>query len=101
MAKLCQVNRNKKREKMVAQYAAKRAALKAKTADKNASPEEVFEASIKLAKLPRNSSKTRIHNRCKLTGRSRGVYRKLEISRIELRRLSSEGQVPGMKKSSW
>lgn len=101
MAKLCQVNRNKKREKMVAQYAAKRAALKAKMADKNASPEEVFEASIKLAKLPRNSSKTRIHNRCKLTGRSRGVYRKLEISRIELRRLSSEGQVPGMKKSSW
>ena len=101
MAKLCQVNRNKKREKMVAQYAAKRAALKAKIADKNASPEEVFEASIKLAKLPRNSSKTRIHNRCKLTGRSRGVYRKLEISRIELRRLSSEGQVPGMKKSNW
>ena len=101
MAKLCQVNRNKKREKMVAQYANKRAALKAKMADKNASPEEVFEASIKLAKLPRNSSKTRIHNRCKLTGRSRGVYRKLEISRIELRRLSSEGQVPGMKKSSW
>ena len=101
MAKLCQVNRNKKREKMVAQYAAKRAALKAKMADKNASPEEVFEASIELAKLPRNSSKTRIHNRCKLTGRSRGVYRKLEISRIELRRLSSEGQVPGMKKSSW
>ena len=101
MAKLCQVNRNKKREKMVAQYAAKRAALKAKMVDKNASPEEVFEASIKLAKLPRNSSKTRIHNRCKLTGRSRGVYRKLEISRIELRRLSSEGQVPGMKKSSW
>ena len=101
MAKLCQVNRNKKREKMVAKYAAKRAALKAIRADKNASPEEVFEASIKLAKLPRNSSKTRIHNRCKLTGRSRGVYRKLEISRIELRRLSSEGQVPGMKKSSW
>jgi len=101
MAKLCQVNRNKKREKMVAQYATKRAALKAKMADKNASPEEVFEASIKLAKLPRNSSKTRVHNRCKLTGRSRGVYRKLEISRIELRRLSSEGQVPGMKKSSW
>ena len=101
MAKLCQVNRNKKREKMVAQYAAKRAALKAKMADKNASPEEVFEASIKLAKLPRNSSKTRVHNRCQLTGRSRGVYRKLEISRIELRRLSSEGQVPGMKKSSW
>ena len=101
MAKLCQVNRNKKREKMVAQYAAKRAALKAKMADKNASPEEVFEANLKLAKLPRNSSKTRVHNRCKLTGRSRGVYRKLEISRIELRRLSSEGQVPGMKKSSW
>ena len=101
MAKLSQINRNKKRVKAVKKYAGKRDALKKVVADRNASPEEVFEASIKLAKLPRNSSKTRVHNRCKLTGRSRGVYRKLEISRIELRRLSSEGQVPGMKKSSW
>ena len=101
MAKLCQINRNKKREKMVAQYANKRAALKAVIMDKNSSAEEVFEANLKLAKLPRNSSKVRIHNRCELTGRSHGFYRKLKLSRIQLRKLSNEAQVPGMKKSSW
>ena len=101
MAKLCQINRNKKREKMVARYANKRAALKAVIADKNSSAEEVFEANLKLAKLPRNSSKVRIHNRCELTGRSHGFYRKLKLSRIQLRKLSNEAQVPGMKKSSW
>lgn len=101
MAKLCQINRNKKREKMVAQYAKKRAALKAVIADKNSSAEEVFEANLKLAKLPRNSSKVRVHNRCELTGRSHGFYRKLKLSRIQLRKLSNEAQVPGMKKSSW
>ncbi len=101
MAKLCQINRNKKREKMVAKYAKKRAALKAVIADKNSSAEEVFEANLKLAKLPRNSSKVRIHNRCELTGRSHGFYRKLKLSRIQLRKLSNEAQVPGMKKSSW
>lgn len=101
MAKLCQINRNKKREKMVAQYAKKRAALKAVVMDKNSSAEEVFEANLKLAKLPRNSSKVRIHNRCELTGRSHGFYRKLKLSRIQLRKLSNEAQVPGMKKSSW
>ena len=63
--------------------------------------EDVFEATLKLAKLPRNSSKVRIHNRCELTGRSHGFYRKLKLSRIQLRKLSNEGQVPGMKKSSW
>jgi len=101
MAKLCQINRNKKREKMVAKYANKRAALKAVIADKNSSAEEVFEANLKLAKLPRNSSKVRVHNRCELTGRSHGFYRKLKLSRIQLRKLSNEAQVPGMKKSSW
>lgn len=101
MAKLCQINRNKKREKMVAKYANKRAALKAVVMDKNSSAEEVFEANLKLAKLPRNSSKVRVHNRCELTGRSHGFYRKLKLSRIQLRKLSNEAQVPGMKKSSW
>lgn len=101
MAKLCQINRNKKREKMVAKYANKRAALKAIIADAKSSAEDVFEATLKLAKLPRNSSKVRIHNRCELTGRSHGFYRKLKLSRIQLRKLSNEGQVPGMKKSSW
>ena len=101
MAKLCQINRNKKREKMVAKYANKRAALKAVIADKNSSAEEVFEANLKLAKLPRNSSKVRVHNRCELTGRSHGFYRKLKLSRIQLRKLANEGQIPGMVKSSW
>ena len=101
MAKLCQINRNKKREEMVAKYATKRAALKAVIANKNSSDEEKFEATLKLAKLPRNSSKVRIHNRCELTGRSHGFYRKLKLSRIQLRKLSNEAQVPGMKKSSW
>ena len=86
---------------MVAKYAKKRAALKAVVMDKNSSAEEVFEANLKLAKLPRNSSKVRVHNRCELTGRSHGFYRKLKLSRIQLRKLSNEAQVPGMKKSSW
>lgn len=101
MAKLCQINRNKKREKMVAQYANKRAVLKAVIVNKESSAEDIFEATLKLAKLPRNSSKVRVHNRCELTGRSHGFYRKLKLSRIQLRKLSNEGQVPGMKKSSW
>ena len=101
MAKACSINRNKKREKMVKQYAAKRAALKAIIEDVNSTPEQVFEATIKLAKLPRNSSAVRIHHRCELTGRSHGFYRKLKLSRIQLRKLSNEGQVPGMRKSSW
>ncbi len=101
MAKLSQINRNKKRVKSVKKYAGKREALKKVIKSKKSSPEEVFEASIKLAKLPRNSSKVRLHNRCELTGRSKGYYRKLKLSRIQLRKLSSEGQVPGMTKSSW
>ena len=100
MAKLSQVNRNKKREKMVARYAAKRAALKALTENMSVAPEERFAAHMKLAKLPRNSSKTRIHHRCDLTGRSKGYYRKLKLSRIALRDLANFGHIPGMTKAS-
>ena len=95
MAKLSQINRNKKREKLVARYAAKRAALMSVV------PEERFAARMKLAKLPRNSSRVRLHNRCDLSGRSKGFYRKLKVSRIALRDLANFGQVPGMTKASW
>jgi small subunit ribosomal protein S14 len=101
MAKKSQINRNKKREKMVAQYAARRAELKATTEDMSVAPEDRFEAHLKLAKLPRNSSKTRIHHRCELSGRSKGYYRKLKLSRIALRQYANFGQVPGMTKASW
>jgi small subunit ribosomal protein S14 len=101
MAKLSQINRNKKRAKMAAQYANKRAALKAKADDMSVAPEERFAARLKLAKLPRNSAPTRIHNRCEMTGRSKGFYRKLKLSRIALRDLGNFGQVPGMTKASW
>ncbi|HEY3638047.1 MAG TPA: 30S ribosomal protein S14 [Rhizomicrobium sp.] len=101
MAKLSQINRNKKREQMVARFAAKRAALKATTENMSVPPEERFAAHLKLAKLPRNSSKTRIHHRCELSGRARAYYRKLKLSRIALRELSNFGQVPGMTKASW
>jgi small subunit ribosomal protein S14 len=101
MAKTSQINRNKKREKMVAQYAAKRAALKAIAEDMKVPPEERFDARLKLAKLPRNSSKVRIHHRCELSGRSKGFYRKTKLSRIALRDLANFGQIPGMTKASW
>ena len=101
MAKLSQINRNKKREKMTAQYAAKRAALKAKADDMSIAPEERFAARMKLAKLPRNSSPTRVHHRCEFSGRSKGFYRKVKLSRIALRDLANFGQVPGMTKASW
>ena len=101
MAKLSQINRNKKREKMAAQYAAKRAALKARAENESIPAEERFAARMKLAKLPRNSSPTRIHNRCDMSGRSKGYYRKLKLSRIALRDLANFGQVPGMTKASW
>jgi small subunit ribosomal protein S14 len=101
MAKKSQINRNKKREKMVAQYAARRAALKSKTQDMKVPPEERFEAQLKLAALPRNSSKVRVHHRCELSGRSKGYYRKVKLSRIALRSLSNFGQIPGMTKASW
>ena len=101
MAKKSQINRNKKREKMVAQYAARRDALKAKAKDKSVPPEEQFAARLKLAKLPRNSSKVRIHHRCEFSGRSKGFYRKLKLSRIALREYANFGMVPGMTKASW
>ena len=101
MAKKAMIEREKKRQKLVDRYAAKRAALKAIINDQDKPMEERFRASLKLAKLPRNSSATRIHNRCQLTGRPHAYYRKLKISRIALRDLGSNGEIPGMVKSSW
>lgn len=101
MAKVSAVEKNKKRRKLVAQYASKRAALKAIVMDKSRPMEERFKAQLKLAALPRNSSKTRIRNRCEVTGRPRGYYRELGMSRIALRELGSRGLIPGLVKSSW
>jgi small subunit ribosomal protein S14 len=101
MAKKAMIEREKKRQKMVDQYAKKRAALKAIINDQEKPMEERFRASLKLAELPRNSSATRLHNRCQLTGRPHAYYRKLKISRIALRDLGSAGQLPGVVKSSW
>ena len=101
MAKKSMIAREKKRERMVAKYAAKRTELKAVINDQDKPMEERFRASLKLAKLPRNSSAVRLHNRCQLTGRPHAYYRKLKISRIALRDLGSQGQIPGMVKSSW
>ena len=101
MAKKAMIERELKRERLVAQYAARRAALKEVAADASRPMEERFKARLKLAKLPRNSSPTRLHNRCHLTGRPRAYYRKLKINRIALRDLGSAGQIPGMVKSSW
>ena len=101
MAKTSQINRNKKREKMVAKFAAKRQALKARAEDMSVAPEDRFAARLKLAKLPRNSSKTRIHHRCEVSGRPKGYYRKVKMSRIALRDLANFGQIPGMTKASW
>ncbi|WP_343081928.1 30S ribosomal protein S14 [Ostreiculturibacter nitratireducens] len=101
MAKVSMVEREKKRARMVKQYAAKRAALKAVIEDQSRPMEERFKATLKLAELPRNSSATRLHNRCQLTGRPHAYYRKLKLSRIMLRDLASFGQIPGMVKSSW
>jgi len=101
MAKKSMVEREKKRQKLVEKYAAKRAALKAIARDESKPMEERFKARLKLAKLPRNSSATRLHNRCELTGRPHAYYRKLKVSRIMLRELGSNGQIPGMVKSSW
>ena len=101
MAKKSMIAREVKREKLVKQYAAKRAALKAIINDKEIAVEERFKATLELAKLPRNSSATRLHNRCQLTGRPHAYYRKLKISRIALRDLGSNGEIPGMVKASW
>ena len=101
MAKQSSVNKNKHRRQMVARYAPKRKKLKAIAADLSKQPEERFAARLKLAQLPRNSSATRVRNRCELTGRSRGYYRKLKVCRNMLRELASQGLIPGMVKSSW
>lgn len=101
MAKTGSIERNNKRKRLVKQYAAKRARLKAVALDENLPLEERFDARLKLAQLPRNSAECRVRNRCELTGRPRAFYRKLKMSRIALRELASRGQIPGMIKSSW
>jgi len=101
MAKKSAVEKNKRREQLVAKYAARRASLKAIINDDSQTQEERFAARLKLAELPRNSAPNRVRNRCELTGRPRGVYRKLKMSRIGLRDMASIGQIPGMVKSSW
>ena len=101
MAKKSLVNRNKKRIALNLKFENKRKELKKIVMNKKLSLEERFKAQMELSKLPRNSSKVRIKNRCEITGRSHAVYRKLKISRIALRQLSLEGKIPGMVKSSW
>ena len=101
MAKTSAIQRNLKRIKLVKKFLKKRANLKKIIKNKKLPLEERFAAQLKLAKVPRNSSKVRIRNRCEITGRPRGVYRKLKISRIALRDLASKGKIPGMTKSSW
>ena len=101
MAKTSSVEKNNRRIKMAKQYAAKRDKLKAMAVDDRLTPEERFGARLKLAKLPRNSSPTRIRNRCEITGRPRAVYRKFKLSRLALRELASSGALPGVVKSSW
>jgi small subunit ribosomal protein S14 len=101
MAKVSSVEKNKRRERLVRKYANKRKKLLAIARDRSLSPEEQFLARLKLAELPRNSSKTRLRNRCNLTGRPRGYYRKFKLSRIALRELASIGHIPGMVKASW
>ncbi len=101
MAKVAMVEREKKRKKMVDKYAEKRAKLKAIIKDQTIPADERFQATLTLAKLPRNGAKIRMRNRCALTGRPRGYYRKLDLSRIALRDLASRGELPGVVKSSW
>ncbi len=101
MAKASMINRQKKREKLVEKYRERRQALKDKSNDSTLSNEERFKATLALAKLPRNSSPTRLHSRCMITGRPKGYYRKLKMSRIALREYASSGEIPGMIKSSW
>ena len=101
MAKKSAIERNKKRIRLSAKFAAKRTALKTAAKDQSLSPEERFNARINLAELPRNSAPVRQRLRCKISGRPRGNYRKFQISRIALRELASTGQIPGVVKSSW
>ena len=101
MAKLSSVNKNNRRIQLSKRYFNKRKQLKKIIMDKKISLEERFKAQQKLSKMPRNSSRTRVVNRCQISGRPHGVYRKLKISRIALRKLTLEGNIPGMVKSSW
>ncbi len=101
MAKTSAIEKNKRRAKLAKQFSAKRARLKAIAKDRSLSMEEQFTARMKLAELPRNSSPTRIRNRCEMTGRPRAYYRKFKLSRVTLRDMASNGQIPGMTKSSW
>ncbi len=101
MAKVSMIERDKKRKKLVSQNAAKRKALKEIIMNKDLPADERFQATLKLAEMPRNSSKIRMRNRCALTGRPRSYYRKFNLSRIALRDLASRGELPGVTKSSW
>jgi small subunit ribosomal protein S14 len=101
MAKAALINREIRRQKLVNKYADRRQQLKELANNKELSVEERFKARLKLAKLPRNSSATRLHSRCLVTGRPKAFYRKLKMSRIALRDLASKGEIPGMIKSSW
>ena len=101
MAKKSSIEKNRRRASLVKQYAAKRARLKTIAEDDARPMEERFEARLKLAELPRNSSPTRVRNRCEVTGRPRSFYRKMRMSRIALRELGSKGLIPGLVKSSW
>ena len=101
MAKLALINREEKRRKMVAQYAGKRAALESIINDASLSDQERYDARLKLQSLPRNSSASRLRNRCQLTGRPRGVFRKFGLCRNKLREVAFRGEVPGMTKASW
>ena len=101
MAKKASVQRNLKRERMIAKYASKRKALKAIIDDPDTPDEEFYKAQDKLSKLPRNSSPIRARNRCSVTGRPRGYVRKFGLSRITFRELAAQGKIPGVTKSSW
>jgi len=101
MAKMSAINKNNRRIKLSEKFAKKRKELKSIVMNKKITLEERFKAQQKLSKLPRNSAKIRVMNRCQITGRPHGVYRKLKISRIALRQLGLEGKIPGMVKSSW
>jgi small subunit ribosomal protein S14 len=101
MAKKSSIEKNNRRAKLAKQKAPTRERLKTLARDRNAEPEDRFAAQLKLAELPRNSSATRVRNRCALSGRPRGFYRKFKLSRIAMRELASAGLIPGVLKSSW
>ena len=101
MAKKSSVEKNEHRKQLAARFRTRRAELKKVIMEKERDPEERFEATLKLAQMPRNSARVRVRNRCSLTGRPRAYYRKFGLSRIALRELASEGQIPGVVKASW